>query len=238
MDLNNTLLNVAIKDIDQLSPTEFTLARKAAFGGSDTGVLVGVNPYQTLEELLAQKNNKIITAEELAVGRLPAVRKGRDVEPIILQKVASVLNTDVEKPKDMYEFKEYPFLRINYDGVTSDKIPVEAKVITKQGEKHYDFNKAIFKEDSLDGRRIGEPLKIPDNFDELTIQQKALYYGIPPYYYTQVQLEIAGLCAEYGYLAAIRDAFWELVIFKIPFDKQTYSKIVIEAFKASQKIKE
>ena len=54
MDLNNTLLNVAIKDIDQLSPTEFTLARKAAFGGSDTGVLVGVNPYQTLEELLAQ----------------------------------------------------------------------------------------------------------------------------------------------------------------------------------------
>ena len=60
MDLNNTLLNVAIKDIDQLSPTEFTLARKAAFGGSDTGVLVGVNPYQTLEELLAQKNNKII----------------------------------------------------------------------------------------------------------------------------------------------------------------------------------
>ena len=81
MDLQNTRLKIAIQDITKLSPTEFTLARKAAFGGSDTGVLTGVNPYQTLTELLAQKNNKTITDEELAIGKLPAVRKGRDVEP-------------------------------------------------------------------------------------------------------------------------------------------------------------
>ena len=48
MDLQNTRLKIAIQNITQLSPTEFTLARKAAFGGSDTGVLTGVNPYQTL----------------------------------------------------------------------------------------------------------------------------------------------------------------------------------------------
>ena len=104
MDLQNTRLKIAIQNITQLSPTEFTLARKAAFGGSDTGVLTGVNPYQTLTELLTQKNNKTITDEELAIGRLPAVRKGRDVEPIILQKAASVLKLEVEKPDDMYEF--------------------------------------------------------------------------------------------------------------------------------------
>ena len=159
MDLQNTRLKIAIQNITQLSPTEFTLARKAAFGGSDTGVLTGVNPYQTLTELLTQKNNKTITDEELAIGKLPAVRKGRDVEPIILQKAASVLKSEIEKPDDMYEFVEFPYLRINYDGVTSDKIPVEAKVITKQGERHYDFAKAIYKEDALDGRCYRETVQ-------------------------------------------------------------------------------
>ena len=236
MDLQNTRLKIAIQNITKLSPTEFTLARKAAFGGSDTGVLTGVNPYQTLTELLTQKNNKTITDEELAIGKLPAVRKGRDVEPIILQKAASVLKSEVEKPDDMYEFVEFPYLRINYDGVTSDKIPVEAKVITKQGERHYDFAKAIYKEDALDGRCYRESLEIPDNFDELTILQKATYFGIPPYYYTQLQLEIAGLNAPYGYLAAIRDAFWELIIFRIPYDKHVFSEIVIKALNASQSL--
>ena len=49
----------------------------------------------------------------------------------------------------MYVFKDYPYLKMNFDGVNIENerpFPVEIKVATFYGQKHYDPSKAIFSE--------------------------------------------------------------------------------------------
>ena len=43
----------------------------------------------------------------------------------------------------------------------------------------------------------------------------AEYYGIPIYYFTQVQQQLMALNAEYGYLATLLVDTWEMYIYKI-----------------------
>ena len=50
------------------------------------------------------------------------------------------------------------------------------------------------------------------------IKKQALKIGIPAYYYTQVQQEIAGLDAPHGYLAAMFDDSWTFKLFYVPRD--------------------
>lgn len=222
-------LEIAIEDIQSMSHDDYALARKNYFGASDSSILCGVNLYKTLDELLKEKNNKFITEEEREVGEKPIVKKGYDLEPIILDKAEQELKRlghlgFLFKPRDMFKFKDVDGLSVNYDGVyvEDDKplIPVEAKLVSKWGEKYY--NKQITHEQAkaLDMRIEGTNL-------EQHIKRKALKLGVPPYYYTQVQQEINGLDAPYGYLAAMFDDSWTFKLYYIPRD--TYVIAAIES---------
>ena len=68
-------------------------------------------------------------------------------------------------------------------------------------------------------------MKIEGDSLEAHIIRKALKLGIPAYYYTQVQQEIAGLDAPYGYLAAMFDETWSFKLFYVPRDEYVISKI-------------
>lgn len=223
------VLEIAIEDIQSMSHDDYALARKNYFGASDSSILCGVNLYKTLDELLKEKNNKFITEEEREVGEKPIVKKGYDLEPIILDKAEQELERlghlgFLFKPRDMFKFKDVDGLSVNYDGVfvEDDKplIPVEAKLVSKWGEKYY--NKQITHEQAkaLD-------MKIEGTNLEQHIKRKALKLGIPPYYYTQVQQEINGLDAPYGYLAAMFDDSWTFKLYYIPRD--TYVIAAIES---------
>ena len=104
----------------------------------------------------------------------------------------------------MYMHKDYPFITINFDGVTGTPkqyIPAEIKVVTMYGEKHYDFSKAMYHE------QINRFLPLPEDVSDRnwSIENKAAYYGIPPYYYTQLQQQqMLGLNAPFGYLSSGR----------------------------------
>lgn len=221
-------LEVAIDNIQAMSHDDYALARKNYFGASDSSILCGVNLYKTLDELLKEKNNKFITDEEREVGEKPIVKKGYDLEPIILDKAEQELEKlghlgFLFKPRDMFKFKDIDGLSVNYDGVFVEGnrplVPVEAKLVSKYGEKYY--NKQVTHEQAkaLDMKVEGTNL-------EQHIKRKALKLGIPPYYYTQVQQEINGLDAPYGYLAAMFDDSWEFKLFYIPRD--TYVIAAIE----------
>lgn len=225
--LEQGMLEIAVKDVQSLSHEEYALVRKNYFGASDSSILCGVNLYKSIEDLIKEKNCKFITQEEKEVGEKPIVKKGFDVEPITLQKAEAELERhgftgQLIKPQHMYKFKDVEGLSVNYDGVfISDGrplIPVEAKLVSKYGEKYY--NKNITIEDA-------KLVKVTDTDIEIQthIKQMASRLGIPAYYYTQVQQEIAGLNAPYGFLAAMFDDSWSFKLYYVPRDEGTIQAI-------------
>lgn len=208
------LLEVAIPDIQSLSHDDYALARKDFFGASDSSILLGVNLYKDIPALIQEKRNKTITKEEREVGEKAVVRKGYDLEPFILDKAQEELGTEIYKPQDMFRFKAVDGLSLNYDGVSEINgrlIPIEAKLVSKYGEKYY--NKLITNELAKQVSMQKEGNTIQDH-----IKRKANKLGIPPYYYTQVQQEIFGLDAPYGYLIAMFDESWTHKLYLIPRD--------------------
>ena len=226
-------LVVKVEHIDQVSEEEYAMLRKESFGGSDSSILCGVNLYKTLNQLIKEKNCKYITDEEKEVGNKAIVRKGKDLEPIILDKAAQELGIEINKPTAMFEFKEEPILTLNYDGIAEENqvlIPIEAKLVSKYGEKYYNKDKTLEENKEVDMKIEGDSL-------EAHIKRKALRIGIPAYYYTQVQQEIMGLNAPYGYLAVLFDDSWTFKLYLIKADNYVQNKIIDIATKNKDVIK-
>ena len=238
LDFTNLPIEVAIKNIDDVSPEEFTLSRREGFGGSDAGVLLGVNPYTNIQELVKQKASRTLSEEELAVRNNIAVMKGNDLEPLIIQKATKMLGFNIIKPKDSYVFKEFPYLRMNFDGVAGtagNYFPIEIKVVTKSGERHYKRAKACYVERV--GFRQPQVLEWDENSIN-TIETKAAMVGIPPYYYAQVQQEMMALNAPYGYLAALEETSWTVFIYFIPRDAAVQRAIKLQGWKYWNQVEE
>lgn len=226
-------LVVKVEHIDQVSEEEYAMLRKESFGGSDSSILCGVNLYKTLNQLIKEKNCKYITDEEKEVGNKAIVRKGKDLEPIILDKAAQELGIEINKPTAMFEFKEEPILTLNYDGIAEENqvlIPIEAKLVSKYGEKYYNKDKTLEENKEVDMKIEGDSL-------EAHIKRKALRIGIPAYYYTQVQQEIMGLNAPYGYLAVLFDDSWTFKLYLVKADNYVQNKIIDIATKNKDVIK-
>ena len=225
------ILDVYIRDIQSLSEEEYALARKDTFGASDSSILCGVNLYKDMDALLKEKNCKYLTAEEKEVGKKPAVRKGRELEPLILFKAQEILGIKhLIKPNHMYMFKSVRGLTVNFDGVDIDNVvPIEAKLVTRYGEKYY--NKNITEEDA---KKI--PMGIEGTNIVEHIKRKATKFGIPAYYYTQVQQQIAGLDTDHGYLAALFDETWTFKTYYIKRDDYVINHIYDACTKNIDKI--
>lgn len=213
------------EDASELSRTDkeaFTLLRKNGLGASDSSVFLGVNKWRDVQSLIAEKCTPGVTAEDKAIGEKENVRKGADLEPLILQKFAEWSGMEVTKPKAQYRLVEHPYLTINFDGVTAIGdilIPVEAKFVSAFANKYW--NKALALDHPIQGSR-----KMAGGKDlQSHILEASEQYGIPEYYYTQVQQQLMGLDAEFGYLAALFDKGWELKVFKIYNDAFVQSQI-------------
>lgn len=238
VDINTEKLpiHIHIKDTYKLSPKAFALSRRNGFGASDSSVLLGVNPYNKLDELIKQKATTELSEEEQKIGRLVSVRKGNDLEPLIIMKASKVLGKMILKPPSMYKFTDIPYLNINFDGVINTPeqyIPCEIKLCTQYGEKHYNFNKAIYNEDKGFN---APPTDVSNTID--SIIQKAAHYGVPPYYYTQCQQEMMGLQAPFGYLAVLSDKNWLLHIFMIYRDKAVQQQLIVQGGKAWNQVEQ
>lgn len=239
IDLKRVPIEIAVENIDSVSKEDFTQLRRQGFGGSDSSVLVGVNPFNTVSDLIQSKIRTELSEEEKAIGKLTAVRKGNDLEPLIISKATEILKTVVFKPPHMYRFKEFPYLTMNFDGVTDlngkQYMPVEIKVCTIRGEKHYNKFKAIFDESLPEGAQA--KLEQPDIAENnMSIEERAAHYGIPPYYFTQLQQEMMALDAPFGFLAVLFESDWYVRIYKVYKDPKTQYAIIIQGYKVWQKI--
>lgn len=232
--LEDTNLVLKQANVSALSNEEFALIRRDGFGGSDSSVLLGVNPFTSKHELLDQKARTTLTQEELETGEQTAVIKGNDLEPLIIQKFAKTFNLNVLKPTDMYTFKDYPYLTMNFDGVIdagNKYFPAEIKVVTKRGEKHYDPTKVVYSE-HYGLQALPQNYSITNN----SWETKAALYGIPPYYYTQLQAEIFAADAPFGFLATLWEATWKLHVYFVWADPACQNALIVEGFKAWQHV--
>lgn len=234
LDMSYAGWSVYVPNIDKLPNEEYALKRRNGFGGSDSSIILGVNPYKTKDELIKEKARDYLTSEEIAVGDKVAVRKGRDLEPLIIQKFEQAFGKKTYKPVDMYVCDKFPYLKMNFDGVSGEPgayYPAEIKVVTATGERHYNPSKAIYVEGL--GMRA-----LPKNVskDNISIQSKAAHYGIPPYYYTQLQQEIMACGAEYGYLSALYDKNWHMYTYFAWRDDAVINAIITEGYKNWQQV--
>ena len=201
-------LKIYKENVNDLTNEEFAMIRKNSFGASDIAVLFNMG-FQKLEELIDQKACLELTPEELNVSNLPNVRKGRDLEPLILEKYRQATGKEIFKPKHMYEV--FPGLTVNFDGIEivdeDEYVPVEAKYVSAFAHKYW----------SEPSDEIYIPEKRSKDIEE-HIQIVSKEIGIPPYYYTQLQTQIYGLQADEGVLAALWDKDWNLRIYRVAKD--------------------
>lgn len=232
LDLTELPIQIDIANIDQYPNKEYALLRKNGLGTSDSSIVLGVNPYTSLSDLIREKCRDYLTEDELAVGDKSAVRKGRELEPLIIHKHAQVMGRRVIKPIHMYSHKDFPYIKFNFDGVldktyfedgTYKYIPDEIKVVTIYGMKHYQKHKATYSE-SVGWRDL------PPRYCDLTasIEDKAAMYGIPPYYYTQLQQQIFGLDAPYGFLTVLFEKDWELHSWFVWRDQKVINELILQ----------
>lgn len=234
LELQNTNLVLYKANVGSLSGEEFTMIRRNGFGSSDSGILLGVNPYTSLHELIAQKASTTLSEEEKQISNQVAVIKGNDLEPLIIEKFENIFDMPTLKPTDMYSIKDFEYLKMNFDGVTGTPdqyIPAEIKVVTAKGEKNYNPFKAIY----VEGEGFS---RILENYAETnnTIQTKAAQYGIPPYYYTQLQQEMMALNAPFGYLCSLWERPWKIHVYFIHKDEAVWNALKIAGFNAWQKV--
>ena len=205
----------------------FALTRRSGIGGSEAATVLGVSKWKTLEQLIKEKCSSEITEEELEVGNKASVRKGADIEPIILDKFNEWAGVDVVKPDGMYRMKDYPALTVNFDGIyceDNEWIPVEAKLVTQWGQKYWN----TIHEAKTPADNSYHPLYAGRNIQDHIIELSKLY-GVPEYYFTQVQHQLLATGAEYAWLVALFDKDWELHVFKIYKDKWTQDELVKSA---------
>lgn len=222
-----------------LSQEDFVMLRKQGLGASDVSIYLGTMSAfnKSVDDLITDKLTLKYTEKDKEIGNKPSVRMGHDLEDIVLQKATVSLGRDVVKVKEMFRFKEYPYLTMNLDGVMEYApnlfIPVEAKVVTTYGDKYYDWNRAS-RAIPIDAVFTGNPNNQTDR--QKYIDNLAAVVGIPAYYYVQVQHELLGMGAHYGYLAALRIKEWQVSIFTIAANKAVQSWIITEGNLVWQRI--
>lgn len=84
--------------------------RKSGIGGSDAGVICGVNPYSSAMKVFCDK-----TSTEVEELDYEAVRIGHDLENYVAQRFTESTGLKVRKSNFMYRSVEHPFMIADVD---------------------------------------------------------------------------------------------------------------------------
>lgn len=191
-----------------LDDDSYAMLRHVGFGASDSSKLIGINPFTTLDELLKEK--RTMAPSDPAIRNKASVRKGKDLEDLIMHKAEKHLGITIEKPENMYAYQETR-LTVNFDGVSQIGrylIPIEIKVCTSYGRKYYNFDRAI----NEDGANPQWKTDLNELAKLLTVD---INCGFPDYYYTQLQQQMLFLNAPYGILAVLDDYSWTMKYYMV-----------------------
>ena len=234
-------INIVVKDIDQVDEQEYIMARMDWLGASDSSKLLNVNPFPDgkFENLVEEK---ILKVSNPLINKKAVVRMGKDLEPMIIDKINKFLETKdifmhIYKPVNMYG-DTITHLGCNFDGIlfsdTEILMPIEIKTVSKYGRKYYDFTKSTYYQQEGEWQtrpELEEPDYSPEEYENI-----AHYYGIPVYYYTQLQQQLKLLNKPYGILGVLDVENWDIHLFKIPSNKFLWNELTKAAYLAWMQI--
>lgn len=225
---------IAIENIDKVSSEEFSKLRNIGFGASDAAALLGVSPFTSPEQLVYEKAHMI---SDPTIGEKPSVRMGKDLEDHILKHIQRLYgNLNILKPTDMY-ILDKSMLLVNFDAielVDDHMVPHEIKIVTKYGLKYYNFNKAINKATLPNGNvSMGDQPSRPIHMDptavKTTLELIAGHYGIPVYYFLQLQQQLLFTGEDIGYLWVLNTEDWTLYKFLIYADPIIHNYLIMKS---------
>ena len=96
-----------------MSEKDWLAWRKTGIGGSDAGIILGVNPYRTKRELFYEKTG-IEPVNEKETSTL-ALRWGHALEETVAQEFSYKTGLRVYQVEEMYQHPIYPFMQGNID---------------------------------------------------------------------------------------------------------------------------
>lgn len=198
LDSNENLTTLSFDD-----EADWLALRTKGIGGSDVGAIMGLNKYTSPLGIYKQKVLGVVND----VSGKSAVRKGKDLEPLIRSKYFDTMLREkgftVLELHHMLINKKYPWLRANLDGIAvpldetkrihTNAIVCEIKVVTEYAESNW------FGDD---------------------------YCGIPASYYAQVQEYMLVTDTKMAILGALFEKNWEMHYFKIPADPIFQDKLL------------
>lgn len=226
---------IGAKNAIEMTTEEFVQSRTNTFGASDAAVLLKVAyssarvRMKTIEELIQEK---VTNSFDESISKKASVRKGKNLEDYIIGRLENIFDTKIIKPAHMYI--DHKGLATNFDGIIFKNIiknnivedlqpiPFEVKLCTMYARKNYHWGVGS-REFQPNPQLPIMPRIIPPKTSSIAehIKYMAKHYGIPAYYYTQIQQQILFLNAPYGYVGVMDDNEWEVFTFHIPRDEKT-----------------
>lgn len=101
---------------------EWLTARKTGIGGSDVAAILGLSKWRTPYSVWQDKIGQGAEIEDN-----PAMKWGRNLEPVVRQEYAEQTGRVVLQPADMLRHPAHSFMLANLDGMTEDRRVVEIK---------------------------------------------------------------------------------------------------------------
>ncbi|HDI3354622.1 TPA: YqaJ viral recombinase family protein [Listeria monocytogenes] len=98
----------SIKDMDR---TQWLLTRRQGIGGSDAGIIMGLNKYKTAFELWLDKTGQVLPDESAG----EAAYWGNQMEEVIAKEFEKRTGKKVRRSNMMYQHPEHDFMLANVD---------------------------------------------------------------------------------------------------------------------------
>lgn len=98
----------SIKDMDR---TQWLLTRRQGIGGSDAGIIMGLNKYKTAFELWLDKTDQVLPDESAG----EAAYWGNQMEEVVAKEFEKRTGKKVRRSNMMYQHPEHDFMLANVD---------------------------------------------------------------------------------------------------------------------------
>ena len=123
-----------IAKTDCISHEDWLELRRKGIGGSDAATIVGLNPYNSLYALWADKQGFLPTKDDNE-----AMRVGRDLEEYVAKRFCEATGKKVRRTNYIYAHDDFDFVRANVDReIIGENAGLECKTTSAYAKSDFD----------------------------------------------------------------------------------------------------
>jgi len=112
--------------VTKISHEEWLKYRKMGITGTDSGAIVGMNPYKSALQVFVDK-----TTENIEVFDNEAMKQGRDLEEYVAQRFCETTGKKVRRANAIFSNDEHPWMLADFDRlVVGERAGLECKTVS------------------------------------------------------------------------------------------------------------